>query len=72
MQPNIFYRLDTNGHAHILHEDDGSPVTRLPGTNPINSDLDGAYEHPEGVVLTEADAIALGLETDDQTTEPVA
>lgn len=63
-----FYRLDENGNAVILHCEDGAPVTKIDkgmsyrGIFPIGSSLCVQYDHPEGIVLSVLDAMALGIE----------
>lgn len=60
-----FYRLDENGNAVILHCEDGAPVTRMGDiypVYPVGSSISATYDHPKGIVLSESDAISLGIE----------
>ncbi len=60
----MFYRIDENGNARILYES-GEPVTRIDANvYPIDSSLSTRYEHPNGIVLTIADAEKLGIEVE--------
>lgn len=62
-QTAIFGRLTDEGHVAILHVEDGEPVTRLDATvYPVGSSLSARHEHPQGIVLTRADADKLGIE----------
>ena len=57
----IFARRDEFG-AYSIHEvTTGKPVTRLPGSWPLDSDLGGAYEHPEGIRLDLAQVERLSI-----------
>ena len=63
----MFYRI-ADGNATILHDADGTPVCRIPGASriyPVDSRTSCAYEHPEGIVLTIADAEALGIRAEE-------
>jgi hypothetical protein len=60
----MFYRINDDGNAIILHES-GEMVTRIDANvYPVGSDLSARYEHPEGIVLTIADAEKLGIEVE--------
>ena len=60
----MFYRTNTDGNAVILN-DNGTAVTRIDAdVYPVGSDLSARYEHPEGIVLTVADAQKIGIETE--------
>ena len=64
---NIFYRKDESGNASLLYSEDGVPVFCMPGVThiyPVGSELSCAYDHPEGITLTIADAESLGIEAD--------
>ena len=59
---DFFYRLNEQGHAVILHSDDGSSVRKIDANvYPIGSSLSARYEHPEGIILTVADAKKIGI-----------
>lgn len=60
---NIFGRLNSNGDINILHVEDGAAVTRITEITvwPVGSDFGSGYEHPEGITVTIADAVRLGL-----------
>ncbi len=59
----FFGRLDGRGNVAVLHVEDGAAATRLDAAvYPIGSQLSARYEHPEGIVLSRADAKSLGLE----------
>ena len=58
----MFYRINKEGNAEMF-EDSGERVTSIPFAAlvwPVNSDKSARYEHPEGIVLKESDAIRLG------------
>jgi|GEM_PF-1872469 len=65
---NIFGRLLENGNVAVIYETDGAPVTRLDASvYPVDSegnesDFSARYEHPEGIILTRADAEKIGIE----------
>ena len=60
----MFYRTDTDGNAVILN-DNGTAVTRIDAdVYPVGSDLSARYGHPEGIVLTVADAQKIGIEAE--------
>ena len=57
----MFYRIE-NGNARIFHES-GDAVTRIDANvYPVGSNCSARYEHPEGIVLTIADAEKIGIE----------
>lgn len=59
---NLFYRLDDQGNAVILHAEDGSAVTRIDASvYPIGSSFSTRYEHPEGIILSVDDARKLNI-----------
>lgn len=59
----FFGRLNKNGSVDVLHVDSGEVATRLDATvYPVGSDFSARYEHPEGIVLSRADAEMLGIE----------
>jgi hypothetical protein len=64
MKMNMFYRLNENGDAQIFF-DSGEVVTRIAGLGkaifPVGSQLSTEYEHPQGIVLTIADAAIVGI-----------
>ncbi len=56
----LFYRLNIDGNAEIF--DDDGVCTRLDeNVYPIGSELSARYEHPNGIVLTVADAKMLNI-----------
>ena len=59
----IFGRPDEAGNIMVLTVADGEPVTRLTGSGvyPVGSALGANYEHPDGIVLSRADATGLGI-----------
>jgi hypothetical protein len=58
----MFFRVTAEGSAAVLYATDGSAVTRIDANvYPVGSDLSARYEHPEGIVLTLADAQSLGI-----------
>jgi hypothetical protein len=60
---NLFYRKNDEGNAVVLNVVDGSAVTRIDANvYPVGSELSARYEHPEGIVLTVADAKKIGIE----------
>ena len=62
----FFGRLDAEGNVVVLHVEDGLPTTRLDASvYPVGSELSARYEHPEGIVLSQKDAAALGIEIED-------
>lgn len=63
---SFFGRAIGNGSVRVLHVEDGEPATRLEAPVwPVGSDLGAGYEHPNGIILTRADAEAIGLEIED-------
>ena len=62
----MFYRLNDDNNAVILHDDDGSAVTRIDANvYPVGSQLSARYEHADGIVLTVSDAESIGIHTED-------
>ena len=60
-----FYRKNDDGNAVVLHFEDGSEVTRIDANvYPVGSELSARYEHPEGIVLTVADAKKIGIQSE--------
>lgn len=58
----IFGRRDDTGVIHVLYVADGCPVTCLDApVKDANDDESVRYEHPQGIVLTESDAAAVGI-----------
>jgi hypothetical protein len=65
-QPMFARRVHTN-RVRVLH-DDGTVVTRIDSaTNiyPQGSPLSAAYEHPNGITITDEEARKLGLEIEE-------
>ena len=61
----LFYRLNDDGDAVILHAECGSAATRIDANvYPVGSDVSARYEHPGGVVLTVADAESIGIQAE--------
>lgn len=62
---SIFGRVNSSGNVDVLYADDGYAVTRFDNTiatvYPVDSDFSAAYEHPEGITLTQEDAEKIGL-----------
>ncbi len=61
----FFGRINDSGDVAVLHEADGAAATRLDvSLYAIGSDGSKSvrYEHPEGVVISRADAERIGLE----------
>jgi hypothetical protein len=57
----MFYRINSDGNA-VIFENNGSVAKRIDAdVYPVGSDLSARYEHPEGIVLTIADAEKLGI-----------
>lgn len=61
----IFARLNEDGSYSVLHVEDGQAVSRLDGCWPLDSDLAGSYEHPEGIRLDAEQVRTLGIEIED-------
>jgi hypothetical protein len=61
----MFYRINSDGNAEV-YNDDGSAATRIKTGNvyPVGSDLSTHYEHPEGIVLTIADAEKISIHSE--------
>jgi hypothetical protein len=58
-----FFGRKADGGVAVLHIADGEAATRLDASvYPVGSELSARYEHPEGIVLSEADAATLGIE----------
>ena len=59
-----FGRLTPEGHIAVLHVEDGAPATRLAVDHlyPVDSKFSSRYEHPMGIVITQAEADRIGLE----------
>ena len=58
----MFYRINSDSNA-VIFENDGSVATRIDANvYPVGSNCSARYEHPEGIVLTIADAEKLGIE----------
>jgi len=60
----IFARPNEDGSYSILHVEDGQAVTRLDGCWPLDSNLSGSYEHPEGIRLDAEQVQSLGIEVE--------
>lgn len=57
----MFYRVNENGDAVVFHES-GEAVTKIDANvYPVGSGFSARYEHPEGIVLTVADAERIGI-----------
>ena len=57
----MFYRINSDGNA-VIFESDGSVATRIDANvYPVMSNISTRYEHPEGIVLTVADAEKIGI-----------
>jgi hypothetical protein len=62
----FFGRIDENGNVEVFHES-GEAATRMDhNIYAIGSDGSKSvrYEHPEGIVISRADAEKIGLEID--------
>lgn len=58
----MFARAFGRNAYQILHAGSGEAVTRIDANvYPIDSPLSTRYEHPEGIVLTRRDCIAVGF-----------
>lgn len=66
MNNEIFARIDENNNAALFHIEDGEVVTKfeqdMPVVWPIDSSVSAYSEHPEGIVISIADAESLGIE----------
>ena len=65
-----FYRVNDAGNADIFHSSGEIAVRFLPEEThktvyPVGSGLSARYEHPNGIVLTVADAESLGIKEED-------
>jgi len=60
-EPEIFGRLNGAGNVDLLHRETGERVTRYDGCWPLNSELSGSWEHPEGIELSKPHAEALKI-----------
>jgi len=58
---DVYAVIDQDGNYGIFHNEDGWAVTRLEGCWPLDSDLSGLYEHPEGIRLDEEQVEKLGI-----------
>ena len=59
----IFGRINADGNVDVLYKDDGSAVTRLnDAVYPIGSAFSTLHDHPEGIVISIADANNLGMD----------
>lgn len=63
---DVFARKNEQGNYDLLYLD-GTAVTRIsdaikPVVWPVDCDLSGYYDHPEGIVLTLEDVKKLGVE----------
>lgn len=59
---NMFGRINAEGNVDVLMIEDGAAVTRIDANvYPVGSQLSARYEHPDGIVLTAADAKTTGL-----------
>ena len=57
----MFYRINEDGNAQIFRED-GRVATRIDASvYPVGSEVSTRYEHPQGIVLTVADAESLRI-----------
>lgn len=64
----MFYRLNEEGNAVILDSKTGEAITRIVAdVSPVESDFSVRCEHPEGIVLTVADAEKIGIHAEDFT-----
>jgi len=58
----MFGRINAAGNVDVLMIADGEAVTRIDANvYPVGSQLSARYEHPDGIVLTAADAKSIGL-----------
>lgn len=60
-----FGRINDDGNVCVLDAESGEAVTRIEdaaGLYPVGSDLGCKYEHPRGIVITQADAARFGIE----------
>jgi len=59
----IFGRINDAGNVDVLMTEDGSPCTRIDeNVYPVGSSLSARHEHPDGIVLSSADAKKIGIE----------
>jgi hypothetical protein len=57
----MFYRVNENGNAVVFHSS-GEVVTKIDqNVYPIDSDFSARYDHPDGIILTVADAEKIGI-----------
>lgn len=62
----MFGRINADGNVDVLVAADGAVVTYMDAyVFPVNSVFSAHYEHPNGIVLTRADADAIGLEIEE-------
>lgn len=61
---DVFGRINSEGNVDILDINEGCRVNRLDvdGIYPVNSNFSTRYDHPEGIVISLADAQKLGIE----------
>jgi len=58
----MFGRINENGNVDVLHVTDGSRVTRIDADVwPLDNKFGTRYEHPEGIIISRADAKLIGL-----------
>ena len=65
---DLIGRMRGDYNVAILHRDDGAACTRIDGcAYPVGSDgtISVRYEHPQGILLSIADALRLGIEIED-------
>lgn len=63
--PNLFFRVNQQGHA-VIFDEYGWNVTKIDeNVYPVGSDWSCRWEHPEGIVLTIEDAKKLGIKHED-------
>ena len=62
----MFYHVSEEGNAEICYCNDGVAVTRIESGNiyPIGAQTSTWYEHPEGIILSIADAKKLGIQSE--------
>lgn len=61
----MFYRINDDGDAVVLHTD-GTAVTRIDASvYPVNSKVSARHEHLGGIVLSMGDVEALGIPHED-------
>jgi hypothetical protein len=61
----LFGRVTEDGNVDVFNED-GSVATRIDARVwPLGSDLSGAYEHPQGITISRAEADKINLPIED-------